>query len=70
MCWAVTGTSFFGPRVEQGLGGEGLYSAAAVVTSARDAVTTGAYNELGETTSLKNLVATFAAHIAGEAARA
>ena len=48
---------------------ERLYSAATIITSARDAASTGAYNELGETTSLKNLVATFAAHIASEAVR-
>lgn len=48
---------------------EQLYSAATIITSSRDAVDSGAYNELGDLTSLKNFVAVFAAHIAAEATR-
>jgi len=48
---------------------EQLYSAATVLTSSRDAQTTGAFSHISELTSLKTFVATFAGHIAAEVAR-
>ncbi|UVC15293.1 PaeR7I family type II restriction endonuclease [Mesorhizobium onobrychidis] len=48
---------------------ERLYSAATIIVSPRDAHDTGAYSELSDTTSLNNFVASFAGHIAAEAAR-
>jgi hypothetical protein len=48
---------------------ERLYTAASIITSPRTAADTGNFRELGETTSLRNFVATFAGHIAAEAAR-
>lgn len=49
---------------------ENLYTAACVLASPRAAVTTGAYEDMSDLTSLKSFVASFAAHIAAEAARA
>lgn len=48
---------------------ENLYSAAALMASTRAAKDTGDFSDLSELTSLKNFVATFAGHIAAEAAR-
>lgn len=48
---------------------EQLYTTAAVIASPRTAVTTGEYSELSEMTSLKTFVASFAGHVAAEAAR-
>lgn len=48
---------------------ERLYSAATIIASPRSAHEDGAYRELGDTTSLRNFVASFAGHIAAEAAR-
>lgn len=48
---------------------ERLYTAASIIASPRSAADTGEYLELGDSTSLKNLVASFAGHIAAEAAR-
>jgi len=48
---------------------ENLYSAAGLMVSARAAKETGDFNDLSELTSLKGFVATFAGHIAAEAAR-
>lgn len=48
---------------------ERLYSAATIIASPRTAADTGEFRELGEITSLRNFVATFAAHIAAEAVR-
>ncbi len=48
---------------------EQLYSAASVLLSPRSAVETGKYEELGELTSLKTFVTSFAGHIAATAAR-
>lgn len=49
---------------------EQLYTAAALITSPRDAIHSGAYSELSEMTGIKNFVAVFATYIATEAARA
>ncbi|GAA4497527.1 PaeR7I family type II restriction endonuclease [Gluconacetobacter tumulicola] len=48
---------------------ESLYTAACVLASPRSAVTTGVYEDMSDLTSLKSFVASFAAHIAAEAAR-
>lgn len=48
---------------------EQLYTAAAVIASPRDAVTSGAYSDLSEMTSLKTFVTSLAGHVAAEAAR-
>jgi hypothetical protein len=48
---------------------ENLYTAASVITSPATAAPNGRYTEVSELTGLKNFVATFAAHIAAEAAR-
>ena len=48
---------------------EQLYTSAALLTSARGSLATGAYSELSEMTGLKAFVATFAAHVAAEAAQ-
>lgn len=48
---------------------ENLYTAACMLTSPREAVTTGAYANMSELTSLKSFVTAFAGHIAAEAAR-
>jgi hypothetical protein len=53
----------------QRLAQEQLYTAACVITSPRSAVIDGLYKELGEMTSLKTFVTSFAGHIAAEAAR-
>lgn len=47
---------------------EKLYTSAALITSNRTAVTTGASESLSEMTSLKSFVAQYAAHIAGASA--
>lgn len=48
---------------------ENLYTAAATILSARNARTTGTYDELSELTGLRNFLITFAGHIAAEASR-
>lgn len=48
---------------------ENLYTAACTLVSSREAVTSGAFEQMSELTSLKSLVVSFAAHIAAEAAR-
>lgn len=48
---------------------ENLYTAACTLASPRDAVTTGAFADMSELTSLKSFVSAFAGHIAAEAAR-
>lgn len=48
---------------------EQLYGAAAVLASPRKAATTGEFCHMSDLTSLKTFVATFAGHIAAEAAR-
>ena len=48
---------------------EQLYSAAAILASPRGAATTGEFCHMSELTSLKTFVATFAGHIAAEAAQ-
>ncbi|MDB6454200.1 PaeR7I family type II restriction endonuclease [Falsirhodobacter sp. 20TX0035] len=48
---------------------EQLYTSAAIMASPRTATTTGEYGDMSEMTSLKTFVTSFAAHIAGEAAR-
>lgn len=53
----------------QRLAKEQLYTAAALMASKRSAKDDGAFCELSELTSLKNFVASFAGHIAAEAAR-
>lgn len=49
---------------------EQLYTAAAVMASPREAVTSGAFADLSDLTSLRTFVASLAGHIATEAARA
>jgi Restriction endonuclease XhoI len=49
---------------------EQLYTSAAIISSPRAAVSTGAYSDMSEMTSLKNFVASLAGHIATEAASA
>ena len=53
----------------QRLMGEQLYTMASIITSPRSAIRDGSYIELEEITGLKAFVATFAGHIAAEAAR-
>jgi type II restriction enzyme len=53
----------------QRLAQEQLYSAAAVITTPRSAVTDGTYLELSAMTGLRSFVAALAGHIAAEAAR-
>lgn len=48
---------------------EQLYTAAAVIASPKTAIRTGIFSDLSEMSSLKNFVASFAGHIAAEAAR-
>ncbi|MBA3038805.1 MAG: restriction endonuclease [Rhizobiaceae bacterium] len=48
---------------------ENLYTAASVITSTREAETTGALDDMSELTSLRSFVTNFAAHVAAEAAR-
>ena len=48
---------------------EGLYTAAAVLSTPRSAIKTGDYSELSPMTGLKPFVATLAGHVASEAAR-
>lgn len=48
---------------------EQLYSAASVIASPREAVTSGAYSDLSEMTSFKTFVTSLAGHVAAEAAR-
>lgn len=48
---------------------EQLYSAASVIASPREAVTSGAYSDLSEMTSVKTFVTSLAGHVAAEAAR-
>ena len=43
---------------------EQLYTAASVIASPRDAIQSGEYTEFSELSSIRNLVSTFAAHIA------
>jgi len=48
---------------------ENLYTAASVITSPASAVRNGSFSEMSDMTGLRNFLATFAAHIAAEAAR-
>ncbi|MCB0634217.1 MAG: PaeR7I family type II restriction endonuclease [Lewinella sp.] len=48
---------------------EQLYTCASVITSARNAKSTGTYSDLSSMTGLKTFVTAFAGHIAAEAAR-
>ncbi len=48
---------------------EQLYTTAAIITSTRDAATTGEFADMSEMTSLKAFLASFAGHIAAEAAK-
>ena len=48
---------------------ERLYSAAAVMTTTREAGYTGAYGQQSDLTSLKNFIVSLAGHVATEAAR-
>lgn len=48
---------------------EQLYTTATVMVSPRAAVADGAFSDLGEMTSLKTFVTSFAGHVAAEAAR-
>jgi len=48
---------------------EQLYTTAALVTSPRAAVATGAYSTMSEMTSLKTFIASLAGHVAAESAR-
>lgn len=48
---------------------EQLYTTAALVTSPRAAVTTGAYGAISDMTSLKTFIASLAGHVAAESAR-
>jgi hypothetical protein len=48
---------------------ESLYTAACTLASPREAVTTGAYADMSELSSLKTFVINFAGHMAAEAAR-
>ena len=48
---------------------EGLYDAAALLTTARDAAETGEYGEADRMTGLETFVTQFAAHVAAAAAR-
>lgn len=53
----------------QKLMAEQHYTAATIITSPRSAGHDGAFRELGDTTEMRNFVATFSGHIAAEAAR-
>jgi hypothetical protein len=53
----------------QKLAKEQLYTSAAVIASPRSALVDGRYSELSPMTGLRSFVATFAGHIAAEAAR-
>jgi hypothetical protein len=53
----------------QKLAKEQLYSSAAVIITPRSAVADGAFTELSSMTGLRSFVASFAGHIAAEAAR-
>lgn len=53
----------------QKLAKEQLFSSASVIASPRTAVANGAYSELSPMTGLRSFVASFAGHIAAEAAR-
>lgn len=48
---------------------ENLYTAACTLASPREAVTTGAFADMSELTSLRSFVTAFAGHVASEAAR-
>jgi Restriction endonuclease XhoI len=48
---------------------ENLYTAACTLASPREAVTSGAYADMSELSSLKAFITSFAGHIAAEAAR-
>jgi hypothetical protein len=48
---------------------ENLYSAACTLASPRTAATTGDFTDMSELSSLRSFVASFAAHVAAEAAR-
>lgn len=48
---------------------EQLYTTAALMTSPRDAVDSGAYNSMSDMTGFKTFVTSFAGHVAAEAAR-
>jgi hypothetical protein len=48
---------------------EQLYTTAAVIASPKTAIRTGMFSDVSEMSSLKNFVASFAGHIAAEAAR-
>lgn len=48
---------------------EQLYTTAAVIASPKTAIRTGVFSDVSEMSSLKNFVASFAGHIAAEAAR-
>jgi type II restriction enzyme len=48
---------------------EQLYTTATLITSERQAITTGDYGEMSPMTGLKTFVTSFAGHIAAEAAR-
>ena len=48
---------------------EQLYTAASVITSPREAVTSGDYSELSDMTGLRTFVTELAGHVAAEAAR-
>ncbi|WP_250532321.1 PaeR7I family type II restriction endonuclease [Caballeronia sp. ATUFL_F1_KS39] len=48
---------------------ENLYSAACTLASPREAVTTGEFTDMSELSSLRSFIASFAGHIAAEAAR-
>ncbi len=47
---------------------EQLYTAASVIATPKEAITTGVYEDLSQLTSLKNFITSFAGHIAMEAA--
>lgn len=47
---------------------EQLYTAASVIATPKEAINTGAYEDLSQLTSLKNFITSFAGHIAMEAA--
>lgn len=53
----------------QKLMAERLYSAASLIVSPASAFSSGEYDELSDVTGMRNLVASFAGHIATEAAR-
>jgi hypothetical protein len=65
--------AFWGNRdaaqIKQKLVQEQLYTTAAVIASPKTAVRTGMFSDVSDMSSLKNFVASFAGHIAAEAAR-